>query len=287
MADKHKLFFKYQRIDGVKGHTNENLIGTKLFFNYASKLNDPFDSKFNFIMEGTKEQWIDHLKQYDIDTSGTEQILNSNLVSRKNNIYVMEPSNPGYLQAYKGYHGLDFTEQHEGRICCFSENCSDILMWSHYADHHCGICLRFKFKKKGEDYFLNLDSEDFQLYRINYDYDLPPVHNILDDNPEWLTPFLLRKYKKWEYEKEYRLILAPEDFKGEPTKKYLKDGLEGIVFGLKTPPDSIKMIYNTINLHYLKHGIKVNFYRAQEVQGKYAINIEKIDNMIEYLNSLK
>ncbi len=35
-------------------------------------------------------------------------------------------------------------------ITCFSETCTDFLMWSHYASKHQGVCLEFTLNKEGE-----------------------------------------------------------------------------------------------------------------------------------------
>ncbi len=287
MVDENKLFYKYQRIDGFNGNTIRNLIEHQLFFNDTSKFNDPFDSKVNEIFDGTEERWIQNFKEHKFNTAEIKQILKQDFIRQRNNRYVLKPTNKKYRQLYKEYHGCNFGDHNAWRVCCFSVTCSNILMWSHYADYHRGICLRFKFLKKDDEYFLTLGSDEFQLHQIKYDENLPPVYNILDDNSERMSEFLLTKYKDWEYEQEHRLILFPEDFDGEPIKKYKKEDLEGIIFGLKTPPDNIKMIYELIDSHYLKYGIRVNFYKAQEIQGKYAIKIKKIDNVIKYLKSLE
>lgn len=69
-------------------------------------------------------------------------------------------------------------------------------------------------------------------------------------------------------------------------KKFKKEALEGIMFGLYTPKKDIEAIYRLINENYLKSGYNVNFYLCKWVKGKYAIKAEKIDSIEDYINSI-
>ena len=100
---------------------------------------------------------------------------------------------------------------------------------------------------------------------------------------EALLSFFKTKHLGWEYEDEYRLLLWENELNGKFTKSFRKEDLEGIIFGLNTPIEDIKKIYEIIKSNYLQEGVKVNFYKAQEIKGKYAINIEKIDSLDKYL----
>ena len=166
----------------------------------------------------------------------------------------------------------------------------ELLMWSHYADNHQGICLRFRSDKALDGYFLilNSTSEPCQIpfIKIEYKENLPPIVNMFDeDRDETLVKFLLTKYSDWKYEKEYRMLLYENELEGG-TIRYEKEDLEGITFGLKMKPENVKLIYNSIDKNYLKAGIDVNFYEAKEIRGKYNLKIEKINDINSYLEDL-
>lgn len=109
---------------------------------------------------------------------------------------------------------------------------------------------------------------------------------MLDNNRHQLIPkFILTKYSDWRYEKEYRMLLLEDEFE-EGTIKYKKEDLEGIIFGLKIEPKNVERIYNAIDEKHLKEGTHVNFYEAREIRGKYKIQIEKINDIGKYLDSL-
>jgi hypothetical protein len=82
-------------------------------------------------------------------------------------------------------------------ILCLSASWNHPLMWSHYAEKHKGICLGFDVMSECE--------------KITYDEQRLKPSDIgastLDEvTTQQLTELLFRKFKAWEYEKEYRLI---------------------------------------------------------------------------------
>jgi len=86
---------------------------------------------------------------------------------------------------------------------CFSDTCSDFLMWSHYASKHTGICIEFSLNHKDEfPYFLlgkkNTDEEKYckkfsewefngilyweKIHKIKYQKNIPSI-NFFDFSP--------------------------------------------------------------------------------------------------------
>lgn len=80
-------------------------------------------------------------------------------------------------------------------ILCLSENPLHILMWSHYAANHTGICIGF-------------DTGMYPFHdagKVLYSADRPRV--ALGSSPdELLKNVFLTKFKHWEYEEEWRII---------------------------------------------------------------------------------
>lgn len=103
-------------------------------------------------------------------------------------------------------------------ICCFGKRNDSILMWSHYADCHKGVCIEFepyndiditevKYSKKRAK--LNIYSI-IQIV-LAYDY-LQEKVDIKNKNVvrRLLKPFLV-KSKDWKYEEEYRSIYSKNE----------------------------------------------------------------------------
>ncbi|MBP1908257.1 DUF2971 domain-containing protein [Methanolobus bombayensis] len=286
--DNPNIFYKYR---SVNENTIKMLENQELYFSGASDFNDPFDSKADLIWRGNKDDWMSFLYRMGIknhaqrEQSIKENLKNGSLRNRKGE-YLLDPNRTAF-KVLKGNIQLN-NKPDFPRACCFSEDNDSILMWSHYADEHKGICLCFKSKiiETGDFLYLDSNPDPYLLFPITYQEDMPEQVNMLSSyEPEELVSFLCTKHFDWKYEKERRLIMWPIDFNthGQYTKKFRKEDLEGIIFGLNTPTDHIKMIKTIIDEQYLKEGFKVNFYKAQELQKKYGIYIKPIDDLDKHI----
>ena len=117
-------------------------------------------------------------------------------------------------------------------VSCFSQNNNDILMWSHYANNHKGIILKFDNNKFG-------DHAKPIKYNKNRPVSTPretPLENI---------GICYIKSDHWKYEQEVRLLL-PKENKSPISSQYINgkksyfcrlqpNTIKAIYFGLKTP----------------------------------------------------
>ncbi|MPM45043.1 hypothetical protein SDC9_91728 [bioreactor metagenome] len=339
-----KLFFQYQKIeDKDRNYTIENLSKNQLHFSDPTKFNDPFDCKFSLDHIGTREQWINDYKKLGYNQRKAVKAFNEdlkadylkkedgglysfNFIKKMNKNIELGLSK---VEEYLVYNhpnresrkqiGIDMNDYIRDtglpKICCFSEKDNNILMWSHYAYYHQGICLRFRSYKKrckrngsvddilidlglmveGRDYYLlNLYSPKTMeivttsiFSEVEYRDDLPESANYFDKlRPIKMYKFLLTKFSEWSYENEYR-IMVPDQMLENNLLKYQKKALEGVVFGLKITHKNAKLVYETIKKNYLDEGIVINFYEAKEVPKKYEIKIEPIENVEKYIDSIK
>ena len=92
-------------------------------------------------------------------------------------------------------------------VISLSARDDNILMWSHYAAEHTGMCLGFE---PTETFDLSGDKSPFR--KVEYSSDLPKV---MDYDNFWGTkasvPVLTTKADDWRYEEEYRIILERGD----------------------------------------------------------------------------
>lgn len=80
-------------------------------------------------------------------------------------------------------------------ILCLSENPLHILMWSHYASDHGGICIGFD----------STQAPFRDAIKVTYGSDRPRIG--INSNPETLIRnVFLKKSKHWNYEDEWRII---------------------------------------------------------------------------------
>ncbi|AEA42588.1 DUF2971 domain-containing protein [Fluviicola taffensis] len=147
-------------------------------------------------------------------------------------------------------------------ICCFSRINDSILMWSHYANKHRGICLEFEnsndaFQTKDVHYVKNFKKPDLFIDREDALY-----HMIYTKSEEWSYEKELRSFKKITYNNtEARKINF--DFKM----------LKAIYFGVNAQVDFIKNVKEilstkdtTCQLYFGR--LKKNEFGIEWVKGK-------------------
>jgi hypothetical protein len=98
------------------------------------------------------------------------------------------------------------------RICCFSEDSSSILMWSHYADHHRGFVIEYETGSYS-------DEARSSLFPVDYRGQLPSTDDIYlhraKANLYWKVAAACMKASAWAYECEWRLIDWSTDSAGK------------------------------------------------------------------------
>lgn len=274
--------FKYRKIND---HTKDNLINNELFFSHPEDFNDPFDSKIVVEYKGTIKDWYDFVSIRDIDKKVIDQKIKDEIIIEVGNgIFEFNPTKNDKL--------LEDLAMNRYKICSFSETYLSILMWSHYADSHKGICLCFKTRKEGNYHLFKLLITESMplpvLFPVDYNKPKPKKINMLTLPPEEnkkLIDFYDIKHQDWKYEKEHRRLIFDEvgHEKGF-TVKYRKEDLEGIIFGLKAKREEIEEIIDIISIYYLWQGIKVNFYTTHEIQDEFAIEVKEIESISKYLD---
>jgi len=110
-------------------------------------------------------------------------------------------------------------------VLSLSATKSNILLWSHYAAGHTGICLKF----------IATSSTDFfgSSLPVKYSPKYPDI-DILKTSPEdQVEAFLFTKAIDWKYEKEWRII---HHEKGPGDRKFPKEFLVEVIFGAGIDP---------------------------------------------------
>ena len=132
-------------------------------------------------------------------------------------------------------------------VSCFSKSNTEILMWSHYADKHKGICVEYDFS-----YIENFPSNMFILPVIYTDNrPLIPLEKMcelkdklgdptaaLDLLPHFVEGFIT-KAKKWKYEFEWRLLFLGNE---NMSRKVHLPCISKIIAGANIDEDSLNAL---------------------------------------------
>ena len=154
-------------------------------------------------------------------------------------------------------------------VCCLSAIPDNILMWSHYADSHRGICLRFtpEVKKLAQP---KADDLHFELsFPVKYSDTRPKIDILWRDRPDLLEKMLLTKADFWSYEHEWRMF---DSNSGPGTHKFPPSCLDAVIFGARSTSDDREMI-----LEWLK-GRKepVKLYEAKFNEKLFRLDIQEM-----------
>lgn len=202
------LIYKYVDFDtGL----NKIIKEKSLKFTNPNDFNDPFDCNENLLKHDNNEELINNIFNQSYQNT-------PRAVRRK---VIRQLKNPdSYSEILK-------KERENFRLSCFSEKYNEVLMWSHYANKHNGICIGFDFPHKYEEQFI--------LCHVKYLDKIIP----LDGNADMLRVilyWLTTKSIRWEYENEIRAISKNKQEIIFFDNKFVKE----IIFGCKVTNQKIE-----------------------------------------------
>lgn len=274
-----KYLYKYRAIDK---NMISNLVNETVYFAEPMFANDPSEITFNMdFTDINLERLIDWLHNIDIlgkeilDWSGNKnwreeaKILNTideddkrMSLKKEDKEFILNKENEKNKKYFIEYFFTPFLKEKQrfSRIFCCAENRKikdksldkNLLMWSHYADSHKGLCIeyeindRFTLKKAEWEYlsYLNTDNS-IQLNKIKYEKDLP---SLWDTNGEMKHDELFfHKFSCWRYENEWRFVRQQKSFDNEksngniPLKECFKC-ISSIIFGSESNKEDQDMI---------------------------------------------
>lgn len=160
------MIYKYYR--GINRDWN-SIIKPELWLSRADCFNDPYDCAFLYNCHSKKV--------YDPKT--------------EYNLAVEEG-----IRQYEQDKKSD-TIQSAVFVGCFSERNDSLLMWSHYADEHRGLCIGYKLHDLIKNY---------NCFPVIYNDEMPQEKEIGLDKKDSLMKYILTKCSDWSYEKEWRII---------------------------------------------------------------------------------
>lgn len=154
----------------------------------------------------------------------------------------------------------------EYRVFCLAPSPDNPLMWSHYGDHHRGICLQF-----------GTNSVFVDAYRVNYSDSYPEIDLADEDDFAFVVASLLTKSDVWQYEQEFRSINKEGGIEGSPAchdgfVKIPTDCLQAIVMGCQIEDSERHAIEKIVG----NAGRKIGLHRASLQPGKFRLKIQEL-----------
>jgi Protein of unknown function (DUF2971). len=222
-------------VDG-KNYTKEIFIKKKIHLSKPKDFNDPFEFKVNFLPSA-------EVNEYGVTPSQYE----------------------GFCQ--EASEEINGVHQENDWVTCMTKCPDNILMWSHYAAKHTGVCLELKMLTK-------------EIMKVDYDK-LYPTYDIgVSLQNDWSKKELsdyakirgARKSLLWSYEEEYRYVTMDTDNIVDGKKFILlKDFAEitGVICGCRMKDKTVLQVEDFLR----KQGFDIPVKRAKEKKTAYGLDI--------------
>lgn len=159
----------------------------------------------------------------------------------------------------------------KARISCFSARNDSILMWSHYADSHTGVCLEFEEDRKFFKKVLYSDDKHyFELYDISsiclaHHFTKTPMTFQEEQYADKMLKPFYTKSTDWSYEKEIRCVLSNDEpntpgYIYDDNKCFLTMNITKVLIGTRANPKEI----NRLLLLAKRRNVPVVFMKEDE-----------------------
>ncbi len=227
--------------------------------------NDPWDCKpyFNSDFVSDPAEVEKHTDSYAAITRRHRRDISEEFIAQRQKEF---RDNPKFLaeRVEKISQGIGSEIAERYRVFCLGPDSGNLLMWSHYADSHRGICLEFSTQNEVM----------CCAQQVEYRGEFPVLPLYSDSQDDSLVP-LLTKSDVWTYESEYRLVVAQDKSNRTPhdtlvaDKNYLKlpEGtLTSIIVGCQGPVEEVRKLVKEFAPH-------VPVRQAARVLNRYAVKI--------------
>lgn len=265
--------YKYRNINE---NTMKILTKGELYFSSPSDFNDPFECQIPINLKITEKELSKVLKKGKNNFIKKEKLMNVlNVQFNGNKSEYVKYLNKNEIKIQK-----DLEERKNYfKIYCLSKSYDKILMWSHYADSHKGICIGFNFYKiynKQTYMLINKTINDIdtilEIIKVKYSKNKLKKVRRINFNDNNLKKGLTTKASFWNYEEEYRIIL------GEHSLFYISpEIIKELIFGLQTSDSDIRKTLQEIHDSDFLKLSDLNIYKIIKSETSFTIKKEFLD----------
>jgi len=262
MSGSPEYFYRFTTIERAVEIVTE----CKIFFPSPSDFNDPFDCKFRPTVTASR------LKR---ERHNRELVRERNPTMPKHLIKKLAKQTGSRASFEEGARRLMARISRSVGMLCVTERNDSVLMWSHYANKHQGVCLQFR----------GLENLSTPPLWVNYSDDYPTV-DLLDYEPfigredatarakqkEMIERMYLTKAMDWSYEHEWRVIDWAAARRGSRGFHPLApDVLAGVILGCRVTDHDKQKIMDCIS----RSKARPKLYQANQSQVSFTLDISE------------
>lgn len=241
-----KFLYRYRHLQGKhREWTKRILTDSVLHFSKPRSFNDPFDCKVHFRSVLSKSElrrkYGDLARRYmpQLNRAQRRTKVASGLKTLVPNEFISKITS-----------GLQNAVDELG-VLSLSATDRNVLLWSHYAKGHTGLCLKFVATD---------DTPFFGLAQpVSYSPTYPEIDLLRNSAEEHIEALLLTKAEAWDYEEEWRII---DHDGGAGDRVFPEELLVGVTFGAQMEAEDKEAVAkwigwrkNTVQISQAKPGI--------------------------------
>lgn len=251
-----RYLYKYRAIPVCDQASLEQLrqifVGSCLWLSSPADFNDPFDMSASLVVNGSAREIRDRLDRMgkEIGKKRKERKALSNQLAKKPVAELTEHLN-----------ALLIRNTAATGIVSLTRDPKSILMWSHYAANHTGICIQFEVARDIRALTRAVPVKYCETY---------PLVRWVSDFDDDIRAVLLRKHTGWKYEMEHRVILP-----GEARRTYAFDAeaLVGVLLGCRITQDGRETVERLLS-ERVKAGLpRPRLYQVERCKDRYALRV--------------
>lgn len=253
-----RFVYKFRALDP----SNENsidrvrdiLVHSHLWQSSPADFNDPFDMLARIVEEATGIELRNHvkgiLKEHGVKHNKMERAI----------AQFCKKSKADRVQVFSDVFS---TTAEKAGVVSFGGDPRSILMWSHYAHYHSGICIQFECARD----FQTFSGAIPVTYKANY-----PVIDWVTNFEESLGEVMRQKHEGWTYERESRIIRP-----GEARKKlkFDSDAVTRIIVGCRASEKTKQVVHKLVAERTASGLSKLTVYEAQQHESRYRLVIRR------------
>lgn len=167
----------------------ETVFNNKMWYSAPSCFNDPYDCDFSIDESATINSLLLSIARNNNMKRGSEAWNNAYIAAKK-----QFPSFINTINSMKSSIG----------VACLSENSDTVLMWSHYANNHKGMCVEYNLLDFNRvlrftpiPVIYSKERNVLRKFRVN---------SVDQDILSFFYKSLVCKEESWKYENEWRIV---------------------------------------------------------------------------------
>lgn len=249
-----EILYRYRHLQGEhRERTARILKDSALYFASPASFNDPFDCKVHFRLSSTEKEprskHLSLLKKYAPALNRAQRRAKATDDLRR---FDCEEFLRNVTTGFQ-------TEVNQVGVLSLSQTNDNVVLWSHYADGHAGLCLAFS---------VATDLTFFaRAQPVTYSTEYPKIDLLRDPPMKHVEAFLLNKAVGWRYEEEWRII---DHNTGPGEKTFLEQSLVGITLGARMKSEDRRFVIECLKTRKYP----VPLFQALVKEGSYALDIK-------------